>query len=156
MITKAVFPGTFDPITNGHVDIIKRASDIFPKLMIAVSESVHKGSRFNLDERLAFVKMTFSDYENIEVLSFSGLLVDFCKKNNVKVLIRGLRDQADFAYETKLATMNQVLSNEVQTVYIQPDRLYAFLSSTLIREVADLGGDLTGLVPEIVNQSLKT
>jgi len=152
---KAVYPGSFDPITNGHLDIIERCLDIFDKILVAVLENPKKRSVFSSKERVNMIKEIFEGRENIEVKAFHGLLVDFAKKNKIKVVIRGLRAISDFEYEFQMALMNQKLDPDIETFFMVPNISYSYLSSKLVKEIFMLGGCLTGLVPELVVSQLQ-
>lgn len=155
MEKKAIYPGSFDPITNGHVDIIKRALEIFDKILIAVLENPQKEPLFTTKERMDMIKEIFADRKDVEVKAFHGLLVEFAKKNNVKIVIRGLRAISDFEYEFQMALMNQKLDPDIETFFMVPNISYSYLSSKLIKEIFMLGGCLTGLVPELVVSQLQ-
>ncbi len=151
----AVYPGSFDPITNGHVDIIKRASGIFDKIIIAVAEALHKNTLFTLKERMDFVKEAVRDFENVEVKPLQGkLLVDFCKEEGASIIVRGLRAVSDFEYEFKLAWINRRLHGNIETVFLIPSEEYAYLAASLVKEIATLGGKVDGLVPPVVAEAL--
>jgi len=152
---KAVYPGSFDPITNGHVDIILRGLKIFDKILIAVLENPKKTPLFSTKERVEMIKEIFAKEEKVEVKSFHGLLVDFARKNKAHVVMRGLRAISDFEYEFQMALMNRKLDPEIETLFMMPNVKYSFLSSRLVKEVCMLGGCLTGLVPEIVEKRLR-
>lgn len=151
---KAVYPGSFDPITNGHVDIIHRGLKIFEQIVIAVLKNPKKKSLFATKERVAMIKEIFKDQKNIEVRAFDGLLVDFAKKNDAGVVMRGLRAISDFEYEFQMALMNRKLDAEIETLFMMPSVDYSFLSSNLVKEVSMLGGCLKGLVPPLVEKQL--
>lgn len=151
---KAVFPGTFDPITNGHVDIVERAAKMFNKVIVAVAENVRKAPRFDFATRIAFTKQVFKPLQNVVVLGFSRLLVDFVHEQNAKAIIRGLRAVSDFEYEFQLANMNRRLAPEIETVFLTPSVEYAFISSSLIIEIAQMGGDISAFVPLVVSEAL--
>jgi len=153
----AVYPGTFDPITYGHIDIVKRASEIFEKVIISVAENPHKNPIFTIEERVDIIKELLRELklENVEVDSFSGLLVDYLKKKNVRVIIRGLRVISDFDYEFSYSSMNKKLWDEIETLFLMTNERYSFISSTLIKEVFQLGGDVSDYAPEIVINKLK-
>jgi len=153
----AVYPGTFDPITYGHIDIVKRASEIFEKVIISVAENPHKNPIFTIEERVDIIKELVRELklENVEVDSFSGLLVDYLKKKNVRVIIRGLRVISDFDYEFSYSSMNKKLWDEIETLFLMTNERYSFVSSTLIKEVFQLGGDVSDYAPEIVINKLK-
>jgi pantetheine-phosphate adenylyltransferase len=150
----AVYPGTFDPITKGHIDVVTRASSMFDEIKVAVASSPSKAPFFALDERVAQATSALQGLSNVEVISFSGLLVDCAKDNDARVIIRGLRAVSDFEFEVQLAGMNRRLSADVETVFIAASQEYAFLSSSLILEIARLGGDVTEFVPSNVNAAL--
>ncbi len=155
MIKKAVYPGSFDPITNGHVDIILRGLEIFDQILVAVLENPKKKSLFSTKERVTMIQEIFAENENIEVKSFHGLLVDFAKKHESKMIIRGLRAISDFEYEFQMALMNRKLDPEIETLFMMPNVDYSFLSSRLVKEVSMLGGCLKGLVPGEVEDKLR-
>lgn len=151
----AVYPGFFDPITNGHVDIIKRGLNVFDHLIVAVLENPKKTALFTTKERVNMIREILSDHKNIDVKSFDGLLVDFMKAHNSKIVIRGLRAISDFEYEFQMALMNMKLEPEIETLFMMPNVSFTFLSSKLVKEVAMLGGTLDGLVPYGVEEKLK-
>ncbi len=154
-MTKIVlYPGTFDPITNGHLDLIKRATRLFDKVIVAVANSSGKSPLFDLEERINLVEKATADLESVEVCGFQGLLVDLAKEKNATVLLRGLRAVSDFEYEFQLANMNRELAPEVESLFLTPAQKYSFISSTLVREVASLGGDVSRFVPPTVLQEL--
>ena len=155
MRRRVVYPGTFDPITNGHLDIIERASTLFDEVIVAVVEKGSKKTIFSLDERRDFILDSVSSLSNVKVSSFSGLLVDFAQKNNSTSIIRGLRVLSDFEYEFKMALMNRSLNNNVTTLFMMPHQKYTHISSSLIREIASLGGDLSEYVPPRVERALR-
>ncbi|MDH3451142.1 MAG: pantetheine-phosphate adenylyltransferase [Gammaproteobacteria bacterium] len=150
----AVYPGTFDPVTKGHIDVVTRASSMFDEIKVAVASSPAKAPFFALDERVALATSALQGLSNVEVISFSGLLVDCAKDNSASVIIRGLRAVSDFEFEVQLAGMNRRLSADIETVFIAASQEYAFLSSSLIREISRLGGDVTEFVPANVNAAL--
>jgi pantetheine-phosphate adenylyltransferase len=155
MNNKAVYPGSFDPITNGHVDIIRRGLEIFDKILVAVLENPKKKSLFSTKERVAMIQEIFAENEKVEVKSFHGLLVDFANTNESKMIIRGLRAISDFEYEFQMALMNRKLDPEIETLFMMPSLHYSFLSSRLVKEVSMLGGCLEGLVPGEVEDRLR-
>lgn len=155
MKNKAVYPGSFDPITNGHVDIIQRGLEIFDKILISVLKNPTKELLFSTKERVDMIQTIFSSQEKVEVKAFDGLLVDFAKKNNAKIIIRGLRAISDFEYEFQMTLMNRKLDPEIETFFLMPNVNYSFLSSKLVKEVSMLGGCLQGLVPMEVEKKLK-
>jgi pantetheine-phosphate adenylyltransferase len=151
----AIYPGTFDPLTNGHISIIKRALKIFDKLVVAILINPHKIPLFTLEERISMLKEIFSDEANIEIDSFNGLLVDYAVKKNANIVVRGLRALSDFEYEFQMALMNRKLNRDIQSVFLMTDYKWFYISSTIIKEAARCGGDIKGLVPPIVNEKLK-
>jgi len=150
----AIYPGTFDPITNGHMDIIKRARNIFEKVIIAVAASKVKGPMFNLEKRVAMVKAATDDIDNIEVISFDGLLVNCCKNYEVKTIVRGLRVASDFEYELQIGYTNASLDKEIDTVYLMPCLQNAFISSTIVRDILRHNGPVDHLLPKSVENLL--
>ena len=155
MENKAIYPGSFDPITNGHVDIINRGLKIFDKILVAVLENPKKMPLFSTKERIDMIKEVFSDQKKVEVKAFKGLLVEFAKKNEAKIVIRGLRAVSDFEYEFQMALMNRKLNPEIETFFMMPNVSYTFLSSKMVKEIFMLGGCLRGLVPVQVEKKLK-
>jgi pantetheine-phosphate adenylyltransferase len=151
----AVYPGSFDPITNGHLDLIRRATGIFDKLIVAVLRNVEKQSLFTVEERLELLRRSVDDLEGVEVDTFNGLLVDYVHKIGAHHILRGLRALSDFEYEFQMALMNQRLAPDIETVFLMPREEFTFLSSRLVREVARLGGPVEGLVPPPVAARLK-
>jgi len=143
----AVYPGTFDPLTNGHVDIIMRGASLFDRIIVAVLTNAEKTPLFSVDERLAIIRETFQDAANVEADQFSGLLVDYAQQKQACAIVRGLRAVSDFEYEMQMALMNRHLQPAVETVFMMPAEQYTYVSSRLIKEVVALGGDVTGLVP---------
>lgn len=151
----AVFPGTFDPITNGHLDIISRGRDLFDRIVIAILRNPDKDPLFPLEERVDILRSVVGRWSNVEVDSFDGLLVDFARAQGAQVIVRGLRALSDFEYEFQMTLMNQRLEPGIQTVFMMPSEAYSYVSSRLVKEVARLGGDVTGLVPPEVISRLK-
>lgn len=151
----ALYPGTFDPITHGHTDLVSRAARVFDKVIIAIAESPHKTPFFSLEKRIELAKSQLGHLDNIEIVGFSNLLVDFVQEKNAQVIVRGLRAVSDFEYEFQLASMNRNLCEEVETMFLTPDEKYGFISSTLVREVARLGGDVSQFVGPEIAQALK-
>jgi pantetheine-phosphate adenylyltransferase len=145
-ITRAVYPGTFDPITNGHEDLIHRASKLFDHLIVGVAHSQAKRPFFSLDERILLAREVLAPYENVTVSGFSGLLSQFVKEQSASVILRGLRAVSDFEYEFQLAGMNRRLAPGVETLFLTPSDKYLFLSATIVREIAVLGGDISAFV----------
>ena len=152
---KALYPGTFDPITNGHIDLVNRSLKIFDEVVIAVAFAHHKKPLFSLDERIKLVQEIFIENPCVFVVGFEGLLVDFAKEQKAQAVIRGLRAVSDFEYEFGLASMNRSLDEEFEAVFLTPSQEYSFISSTLVREVAKLGGDVSKFVPLSVLMAFK-
>ena len=144
----AIYPGSFDPITNGHVDILKRAAAVFDKVIIAVSVNSQKVPLFSIEERVELAQKIFSDYNNVEVATFTGLLAEYAKTVGAKTIIKGLRAVSDFEYEFQMAHMNKKINPDVETMFMMSNQKYSYLSSSIVKEVGKLGGDLTDLVPE--------
>jgi pantetheine-phosphate adenylyltransferase len=151
----AVYPGSFDPFHVGHVAIVERASEIFSKVVVGILENTGKDSLFSPEERLEIISEYYRDNEAIDVRSFSGLLVNFLDVVNASIIVRGMRAVSDFEYEFQMALMNRRLAPKVETVFLTPKEEYTYLSSRLVREVAALGGDVTGLVPDPVKHRLE-
>ena len=156
---RAVYPGTFDPMTMGHVDLVKRASKLFDSVIIAIASSDSKKPMFSLEERIEIGNKIFDDDPKVEVVGFSGLLVNFAKDNDANILIRGLRVVADFEYEFQLANMNRAMSPDIESVFLTPKEEYSYISSSLVKEIATMGGDVTRFVDpvtlEALNQKIK-
>lgn len=151
--TKILYPGTFDPITNGHVDLVTRATKLFDEVVIAVALGHHKKPLFDFEERVDMVETVFADLPQVSVVGFEGLLVEFMRERNATAVLRGLRAMSDFEYEFQLANMNRELDENFEAVFLTPSQNYSFISSTMIREVAKLGGDVTKFVPTCVTQA---
>ena len=151
----AVYPGTFDPITLGHENIAHRATKIFDKVIVAVAGNSSKQCFFSLEKRVDLVKAVFNDHKHIEVIGFNGLLMDFVESQNAQVVIRGLRAVSDFEYEFQLAGMNRKLYPNVETLFLTPSEQFTFLSSSLVREVASLGGNIDQFVSPVVKEAMK-
>lgn len=149
-----ICPGSFDPVTNGHLDIIERSSKMFDKVIVAVLKNSSKNSLFTIEERVELLKHTCSKYENVEIDSFSGLLIDYAKLKNANVIIKGLRAVSDFEYEMQMALMNSKLDPDIETIFMMTSNKFSYLSSSIIKEVIRLGGDISGLVPELVEKEL--
>lgn len=149
-----VYPGSFDPVTNGHLDIIKRASKSFDKIIVAILNNPNKKPFFTVEERINFLKRTTKDIKNIEIDSFSGLLIDFMVQKDVNIIIKGLRQVSDFEYEFQMALMNKKLSDQIETLFMMTNSKYSYLSSSIVKEVALFDGCIKGLVPEIVEQAI--
>lgn len=152
----AVYPGTFDPITTGHTDLIKRAARFYDRLIIAVADNSRKNTLFSLEERIALAQSVLSEFDNVEVRGFNTLLVDFVHEVGGNVLLRGLRAVSDFEYEFQLASMNRKLAPEIETMFMTPSEQYAFISSSLVKEVSALKGDVSEFVHPIVAEALKS
>ncbi len=150
----AIYPGTFDPITNGHLDLILRAARIFDRVIVAVADSKGKTPLFDLEERVQLAQGAVCDMPGVEVVSFKNLLVECARAKGAGVILRGLRAVSDFEFEFQLAGMNRHLDNELETMFLTPSEKYAFISSSVIREIAKLGGDISPFVTERVNQAL--
>ncbi|ACD23628.1 pantetheine-phosphate adenylyltransferase [Clostridium botulinum] len=152
----AVYPGSFDPITNGHLDIIERGSKVFDKLIIGVLVNVDKKGLFEIEERVELIKKVTKHIKNVEVLSFNGLLIDFLKASNAKIILKGLRAVSDFEYEFKMALMNNKLDPDIETVFMMTSAQYSYLSSSSVKQVAKFGGCIEGLVPkEIISDVIR-
>ena len=154
-LSRVIYPGTFDPITNGHLDLIERCADMFDEVIIAVAASPSKNTMFTLEERVQFAQQVTSHLDNVSSKGFTGLMVDFAKQEKANVLIRGLRTTVDFEYEFGLTNMYRRLMPGLESVFLTPAEEHAFISSTIVREVAIHGGDVTSFVPEVVAQALK-
>ncbi|MEP6782792.1 MAG: pantetheine-phosphate adenylyltransferase [Acidobacteriota bacterium] len=151
----AIYPGSFDPLTSGHVDIIERGSRIFDQIIVAILSNVEKKPLFSEQERLEVIRDVFKGRDNVQAETFSGLLVDYAQQKKASVLVRGLRAVSDFEYEFQMALMNRHLAPGLETVFMMPAEQYTYISSRLIKEVFTLGGDVTGLVPPIVEDRLR-
>ncbi|HEY9570778.1 phosphopantetheine adenylyltransferase [Lysinibacillus sp. BF-4] len=151
----AVVPGSFDPVTLGHLDIIRRAADVFDKVYVAVLNNSSKQSLFTVEERIAFIQEVTKEFTNVEVDASSGLLVDYAKKKDAKAIVRGLRAVSDFEYEMQITSMNRFLDESIETFFIMTKNQHSFLSSSIVKEVAKYGSDVTGLVPTIVAEALQ-
>lgn len=154
-MVKAIYPGTFDPITNGHIDLVRRAAKMFDHVVVAVAFNVGKQPLFTLDERVRLAQDALSEMKNVSVVGFDNLLVDFTRSHNASVILRGLRAVSDFEYEFQLAGMNRNLAPNIETVFLTTAEQYAYLSSSLVKEVARLGGDVTKFVPKQVIAEIK-
>jgi pantetheine-phosphate adenylyltransferase len=150
----AIYPGTFDPITNGHLDLIHRASRLYYRVIVAVAASKGKKPLFSLTERVELIDSLIGNFDNVEVIGFDNLLVECAKNHRATVIIRGLRAVSDFEYEFQLAGMNRRLSPEIETVFLTPAEQYEFISSSMIREIAQFKGDVSGFVPDLVKKRL--
>ncbi len=155
MKLKAIYPGTFDPITNGHLDIIKRACKMFDTIIVAVANNKSKNSMFNLEKRVEMVKIATQNMPKIEVKEFNSLLVNFAKKEKAKIIIRGLRAVSDFEYELQMSYANQSLDNSIETIFLMPTLNNAFISSSIVRNILAYNGDISHLVPKEIEKILK-
>jgi len=151
----AVYPGSFDPITNGHLDLIERASRLFERLIVAILRNEAKKPLFSVEERLEMVREVLRGYPNVEVASFGGLLVEFAASRGARVILRGIRAISDYEYELQMALMNRRLAPDIETVFLMAAEDYSFLSARLVKEVVALGGDVSGLVPPLVEERLR-
>ena len=151
----AVYPGTFDPITNGHSDIVTRAAILFDEVIVAVAANPGKGPMFSIDERVALASEALAELKNVKVCPFDNLLVDFASQHDAKVILRGLRAVSDFEYEFQLAGINRRLAPDVETLFLRPAEQYAYISSSLVREVTGLGGDVSEFIHPVVQAALK-
>ncbi len=155
MTKKIIYPGTFDPLTLGHLDLIKRAVKIFDVLIVAVSSNPYKNPLFSLEERVEMLKATVDGMDNIEIENFKGLLIDYACEKQCNIILRGIRATSDFEYEFRMALSNRKLAPELETIFMMPSETYSYLSSRLIKDIAPLGADLSQFVPPIVEKKLK-
>ena len=155
MPTLAIYPGSFDPLTNGHVDIILRGARLFDRIIVAILVNAEKLPLFSIDERIEIARAVFTDHANVEVDTFDGLLVDYIERRNAQVIVRGLRAVSDFEFEFQMALMNRRLNPQFETVFMMPAEQYTYISSRLIKEVFALGGRVHGLVPDMVEERLR-
>lgn len=155
MSTLAIYPGSFDPLTNGHVDIITRGGRLFDRIVVAILVNAEKSPLFSVAERVDIARAVFRDHPNVEVDTFDGLLVDYVERRQAQVIVRGLRAVSDFEFEFQMALMNRRLSSTIETVFMMPAEQYSYISSRLIKEVFALGGRVHGLVPELVEARLR-
>jgi pantetheine-phosphate adenylyltransferase len=151
----AIYPGSFDPLTNGHVDIIERGARLFDRIVVAVLINLEKSPLFTVPERVAIARQVFRDAANVEVDTFDGLLVDYARRKHATVIVRGLRAISDFEYEMQMALMNRRLNGDVETVFMMPAEPYTYVSSRLVKEVVALGGTVSGIVPRVVEERLR-
>ena len=156
MPTLAVYPGSFDPLTNGHVDIIKRGARLFDRIVVAILVNAEKSPLFTMDERVEIAREVFKEEPNVEVDTFDGLLVDYVDRRGAQVIVRGLRAVSDFEFEFQMALMNQRLNDRIETIFLMPAEQYTYTSSRLIKEVFRLGGKVHGLVPDMVEDRLRS
>ena len=155
MATLAVYPGSFDPLTNGHVDIITRGARLFDRIIVAILLNAEKQPLFSVDERVEIARAVFRAHPNVEIDTFDGLLVEYVERRHAQVIVRGLRAVSDFEFEFQMALMNQRLNPRIETVFMMPAEQYTYISSRLIKEVFSLGGRVHGLVPELVEERLR-
>ncbi|HKD53810.1 MAG TPA: pantetheine-phosphate adenylyltransferase [Steroidobacteraceae bacterium] len=155
MKRNAIYPGTFDPITNGHHDLVRRAASIFDHVIVAIAANPNKTPMFSLEERVELARRVLQDVSNVEVQGYSGLTVDFARRHHGAVIVRGLRAVSDFEFEFQLANMSRHLDRGIETVFLTPQEPFSFISSTLVREIAVLGGDVSAFVDPIVEAALK-
>ena len=155
MCQKAIYPGTFDPVTFGHIDLINRAQEVFSEVIVAVAHNPHKNPLFDVNERVALLKKATADLKGVEITGFEGLSVDFARKNKAKVLIRGLRMISDFEYEFQMALTNRKFASDIETIFLMPHESYSYISSKLLKEAASLGADISSYVPDFVEKALK-
>jgi pantetheine-phosphate adenylyltransferase len=151
----AMYPGTFDPITNGHQDLVRRAAGLFERVVVAIAANPNKAPMFSLDQRVDLAQRVLSDLPNVEIMGYSGLTVEFARKHGLSVVVRGLRAVSDFEFEFQLANMSRHLAREIETVFLTPQEQFTFISSSLIREIAVLGGETKEFVHPIVEAELK-
>ena len=154
-MNKVIYPGTFDPITRGHEDLVRRATRVFDEVIVAIAVSSSKKPFFTLEERVAMAKQVLSDCDNVKVMSFSGLLMDFLRQQNARIILRGLRAASDFEYEFQMAGMNRGMYPDVETLFMTPSEQYMFISATIVREIATLGGNVDAFVHPLVTQKLR-
>ncbi len=154
-MVRAVYPGTFDPITNGHIDLVRRASPLFDEIIVAMAHNVTKQTLFSLEERIGLVETTLADLNNVKVIAVSGLLVDFALAQQAQVILRGLRAVSDFEFEFQMAGMNRHLAPGIETLFLRPAEQYAYISSSLVKEVAIFGGDVSEFLQPAVLDALR-
>ena len=150
-----IYPGSFDPVTYGHIDIIKRCSKKFDKVIVSVLKNSSKKNLFSVQERMNFLKIALEEYDNVEIDSFNGLLIDYAKKKDCSLIVRGLRAVSDFEYEMQMALVNKNLENNIETIFMVALGEYAYLSSSIVKEVAMFGGDISCFVPKVVEKAMK-
>ncbi|PHS22554.1 MAG: pantetheine-phosphate adenylyltransferase [Methylophaga sp.] len=155
MNTTVIYPGTFDPITNGHIDLVHRASKLFDRVIVAIAINPSKAPTFSLEERVTLAEQTLAGLNNVEVCGFEGLLIDVAKQKDANVILRGLRAVSDFEHEFQLAGMNRKMNPEIETLFLTPAEQYTYISSSLVREIASLGGDVSEFVAPCVMAALK-
>ncbi|MFN2541468.1 MAG: pantetheine-phosphate adenylyltransferase [Chthoniobacterales bacterium] len=153
---RAIYPGSFDPVTNGHLDVIERARKLFDEVIVAVAHNDEKEGLFSLEERLELLKQSIGKIDNVRIAQFDGLLVEFAATKKANAVVRGLRAVSDFEFEFQMALMNRKLNANVETIFLMPKEEYTYLSSRIIKEIARLGGDVSSFVPDVVGEALKT
>ena len=153
-MSSIIYPGTFDPITNGHIDLVERASQMFDRVIVAIAISAKKPTLFSLQEREVLVCKTLAEYNNVEVCTYAGLLIEFARTKGVMMILRGLRAISDFEYELQLANINRVMEPKIETVFLTPAEKYAYISASVVREIASFGGDVAAFVPPLVQEAL--
>jgi len=151
---RAIYPGSFDPVTNGHLDVIERARKLFDEVIVAVAHNDQKQALFSLEERLELLKTSIGNIDNVRIAQFDGLLVEFAAAQSASAVVRGLRAVSDFEFEFQMALMNRKLNSDVETIFLMPKEEYTYLSSRIIKEIARLGGDVSSFVPEVVAKAL--
>jgi pantetheine-phosphate adenylyltransferase len=154
MKIRAVYPGSFDPVTNGHIDLVQRSSKLFDEVVVAILENTEKTPLFTVEERIEMLGEAIKDFKNVSVITFRGLLVDFAQQIGASVIVRGIRAVSDYEYELQMALMNRRLSSKVETVFMMPAETYSYLSSRLVKEISLFGGSVKGLVPRQVEKRL--
>ena len=154
MNNTVICPGSFDPVTLGHIDIIKRASKMFDKVIVAVLVNMSKTPSFSIDERIALLEKVLKGVDNIEIVGFSGLLADYARERNAKAVVKGLRAMSDFEYEFQMALTNKKLNPELDTVFLTSDSQYMYLSSSMVKQIASLGGDISHFVPQCIHEQV--
>jgi pantetheine-phosphate adenylyltransferase len=155
MCQRAIYPGSFDPVTYGHLDLIKRAKEIFPDLIVAVAHNPYKKPLFSVSERVAMLKKATAEYRGIVIDDFDGLVIEYARRKKAQVLIRGLRMLSDFEYEFQMALTNRKLASDIETIFLMPQESFSYVSSKLLKEAASLGADLSCFVPDFVERGLK-
>jgi len=155
MCQRAIYPGSFDPVTYGHIDLIKRAQEIFSEVIVAVAHNPHKKPLFSVKERVRMLKVATAGMKGVEISDFNGLVVDYARKQKIKVLIRGVRMISDFEYEFQMALTNRKIAPDIETIFLMPHESYSYLSSRLLKEAASLGADLSSFVPDFIETALK-
>ncbi len=154
-MTRAIYPGSFDPVTKGHLDIIIRSSKIMEHITVAVMDNPRKVAAFDIEERVELLKLVTQPYSNVEVEYYKGLLIDYAQYKNVKIIIKGLRAMSDFEFEFQMALVNQKLNSAIETLFMMTNNKYSYVSSSIVKEIAGLGGDISSLVPEEVHDIIK-